>query len=80
MTCSIILPSHDVFYVSYLFLFCRYVVGPKNVASRDMISASSSAAITPKTSAKVLIPAKTKGTDLDDASGKSSSSSPGDVL
>ncbi|PWA70252.1 cyclin-related protein [Artemisia annua] len=55
-------------------------VGPKAVASRDMISASSSAAITPKSSAKVLIPAKTKGTDMDDASGKSSSSSPGDVL
>nr|GEU97145.1 hypothetical protein [Tanacetum cinerariifolium] len=55
-------------------------VGPKAVTSRDAISVSSSAATTPKSFAKVLIPAKTQGTDLDDANGKSSSSSPGDVL
>ncbi|PWA61038.1 plant neutral invertase family protein [Artemisia annua] len=43
----------------------------------NRISLSSSAAITPQSSAKFLIPAKTKGTD---ANGKSSSSSHGDVL
>ncbi|XP_024989471.1 arginine/serine-rich protein PNISR isoform X3 [Cynara cardunculus var. scolymus] len=52
----------------------------KAIASSDIISQSSAAVPTPKSSAKVLIPGKTKGTDLDDVSGKSSSSSPGDVL
>ncbi|KAJ9554467.1 LOW QUALITY PROTEIN: hypothetical protein OSB04_018512 [Centaurea solstitialis] len=52
----------------------------KAIASSDMISQSSAAVPTPKSSAKVLIPGKTKETDLDYASGKSSSSSPGDVL
>ncbi|XP_071685693.1 uncharacterized protein [Rutidosis leptorrhynchoides] len=48
----------------------------KTIASSDIASA----AITPKSSAKVLISAKTKGTNSDDASGKSSSGPPGDVL
>ncbi|KAF5793634.1 putative PNN-interacting serine/arginine-rich protein [Helianthus annuus] len=41
---------------------------------------NASATITPKSTAKVIIPANTKGVDVDDASGKSSLSSPGDVL
>nr|XP_043614190.1 SH3 and multiple ankyrin repeat domains protein 1 isoform X2 [Erigeron canadensis] len=47
----------------------------KSNASTD----TTSAPITPKSSAKVIIPSKIIGTD-DDASGKSNSSSPGDVL
>ncbi|XP_076901022.1 uncharacterized protein LOC143555343 [Bidens hawaiensis] len=38
------------------------------------------AVITPKPTAKVIIPANTKGADVDDANWKSTSSSPGDLL
>ncbi|KAI3730876.1 hypothetical protein L1987_62055 [Smallanthus sonchifolius] len=41
---------------------------------------NTSAATTPRSTAKVIIPANTKGADADDASVKSGSSSPGDVL
>ncbi|KAL8218891.1 hypothetical protein R6Q57_022264 [Mikania cordata] len=41
---------------------------------------NTSAATAPKPTAKVIIPANTKRVDADDASGKSDSSSPGDVL
>ncbi|KAK9063485.1 hypothetical protein SSX86_017355 [Deinandra increscens subsp. villosa] len=41
---------------------------------------NTSAATTPKSTAKVIIPANTKGAGADDASGNSGSSLPGDVL
>uniref|UniRef100_A0A5B7AZ34 Uncharacterized protein n=1 Tax=Davidia involucrata TaxID=16924 RepID=A0A5B7AZ34_DAVIN len=55
-------------------------VDPKVVASNHKLSPSTPAVPTPKVSAKVLIPAKAKETDTENVSGKSTSSSPGDVL
>ncbi|KAK9277158.1 hypothetical protein L1049_006697 [Liquidambar formosana] len=49
-------------------------------ASNHRLSPSPPAVPTPKASAKVLIPVKAKETETKDVSGKSSSSSPGDVL
>ncbi|KAI7727313.1 hypothetical protein M8C21_027585, partial [Ambrosia artemisiifolia] len=46
----------------------------------DRKADNASAAITPKSTAKVIIPANTKGADVDDASGISSFNSPGNVL
>ncbi|XP_059657846.1 nucleolar protein NET1 isoform X2 [Cornus florida] len=50
------------------------------VAPPRKVSPSTPAVPTPKASAKVLIPAKTNEIDTEDVSGKSTSSSPGDVL
>lgn len=55
-------------------------VDNRTVTSNHKVSQISPSVLTPKASAKVLIPVKDKETETEAVSGKSSSSSPGDVL
>lgn len=60
------------------FFFC--LVGRDIDLSNHHILPSAPSVLTPKASAKVLIPTKTKESDYEDASDKSTSGSPGDIL
>lgn len=63
---------------NYLFISC--LVGRDSDLSNHHILPSTPSVSTPKASAKVLIPSKTKRSDDDDASEKSTSGSPRDIL